>query len=144
MGIKISGLPLLDGAPKGTDTAPVVDTATRRATLAAIALTARSVALAATQTGTSPLTIGALYLPEGHLISAGSRALIGTVDGGTATLRLRSQSTAEVLVIWERTGALADVALGTPVTVAVADWYALELVGDAEPSVSLAFGLHLI
>lgn len=104
----------------------------------------RSIALAATQTGNSPLTIGALYLPKGHLISVGSRALIGTVDGGTVTLRLRSQITAAVLAIWERAGSLADVTLVTPATAPDTDWYSIEIVGDAESTVSLAFGLHLI
>jgi hypothetical protein len=106
----------------------------------------KDLVLNATNTGTSPLVIGAVYLTNAVVYGTSSRALIGTSAGGTATLKLRRQSTG-VLVTgasWAVTGALADVALGSPITVPATDWYTIELLGDAGGTVSLAYGLTLV
>ena len=103
-------------------------------------------ALSGSQTGTSALVIGAVYLTSGQVLSTASRALMGTGAGGTATLNLRRQTTAVLLsgASWAVTGAIADVALGSPVTVVNTDWYTIELSGSAGGTVSLAYGLVLV
>jgi hypothetical protein len=96
--------------------------------------------------GVAPLVIGAVYLALNSVYGVASRALIGTTAGGTATLQLRRQTTGVLLpgASWAVTGALADVVSGAPFTVTATDWYTIELLGDAGPTISLAYGLRLV
>lgn len=106
----------------------------------------KDLVFAASHTGTSPLVIGAVYLLNGSSYGTASRAFIGTGAGGTATLQLRRQTTGVLLAgaSWAVTGALADVALGSPFSVSNTDWYTIEIVGSGVSTVSLAYGLSLV
>jgi hypothetical protein len=97
-------------------------------------------------TGDTPLVIGALWLVAGQILHQASHALIGVQTTGTATLRLRRQSTGVLLAgaDWVRNATLGDQALAADVTVANTDWYTIELLGDDPATVSLAFGLQLL
>ncbi|MGL4255620.1 MAG: hypothetical protein ACRCSL_04745 [Microbacterium sp.] len=97
--------------------------------------------------GTAAVVAGAVYLHVGMVLRTSSRALLGTLAGGTATVRLRRQSTGVLLAgaSWSSTGVgLADAALAADVTVADTDWYTIELVGDAPATEALAYGLRLV
>lgn len=96
-------------------------------------------------TGVDPTVIGAIYLLSGAIVLAASRALLGTVGGGTATLRVRRQSSG-VLVAgfeWSVTGGIANAVLAGDVNIAADDWYTFELLGDDAPTVSAAYGAQL-
>lgn len=97
--------------------------------------------------GTAAVVAGAVYLHVGMVLRTASRALLGTLGGGTATMRLRRQSTGVLLTgaSWSSTGVgLADAALAADVTVADTDWYTIELVGDAVATIALGYGLRLV
>lgn len=100
----------------------------------------------ASNTGTAPLVIGAVYLTAAQVIAATSHALLGTGGGGTATMQLRRQGTGVLLAgaSWSVVGALANVALAGAVVVAATDWYTIELLGSAADTVSLAYGLQVL
>lgn len=93
-----------------------------------------------TQTGTTPLHVGSVYLPAGTL-QAASRCMLGTSAGGTATLELRRFTGGAVITTWGVTGALADEPLGASVPIAAADWYDIYIYGDAGPTVAQVKGL---
>ena len=105
----------------------------------------KELAFNALHEGTSSLAIGAVWLTAGQVLSTDSRALIGTVAGGTATLRLRRHSDAALLTnaVWTVTGVEASVALSASATAPASDWYTLELSGDDVATISVAHGLHL-
>lgn len=96
-------------------------------------------------TGVDPTVIGAIYLLNGATVLAASQALVGTVGGGTATLRVRRQSTG-VLVAgfeWSVAGGLANATLAGNVSIVADDWYTFELLGNDDPVVSAAYGAQL-
>jgi hypothetical protein len=93
-------------------------------------------------TGTSPLVIGAVYLPAITLAVA-SRVLLGVVGAGTAELRLVEQATSTVVATWTRTGALTDVALAAPTAALAAGWYVFDLAGSAGGTITRCYGAHL-
>lgn len=93
-------------------------------------------------TGTSPLVIGAVYLPAITLTVA-SRVLLGVVGAGDATLRLVEQTTSTVVATWTRTGALTNVALSAPTAALSAGWYVFDLAGSAGGTVTRCYGAHL-
>jgi hypothetical protein len=93
-----------------------------------------------TQTGTTPLHVGAVYLPLGTL-QASARCMLGTTAGGTATVELRRFTGGAVITTWNVTGALADAPLGAAAVIPAADWYDLYIYGDAGPTVALVKGL---
>ncbi len=93
-------------------------------------------------TGTSPLVIGAVYLPAITLTVA-SRVLLGVVGAGTATLRLVEQATSTVVATWTQTGALTDVPLGAPTAALAAGWYVFDLAGSAAGTITRCYGAHL-
>lgn len=131
-----------------SDRRPLVEVAgvTRQLSPGDTLIVPKDFAFGASVTGTSPLAIGAVYLTSNWVLSVNSRALIGTAAGGTATLQLRRQGTGILLsgASWAVTGGLADISLGGTVTVAATDWYTIELLGGAGPTVALAYGLSLV
>jgi len=97
--------------------------------------------------GTTPVVEGAIYLRAGSYFLPQSNALVGTAAGGTGTVQLRRQGTG-VLVAgasWAVTATgLADVALAAVFSIAVSDWYTVELVGDVGATVPIGYGLRLV
>jgi len=97
-------------------------------------------------TGVTALLVGSVFFRAAATLLTASRAMIGTQAGGTATLRLRRFGTG-VLVPggeWSASGVgLQSVTLGAPVALPAADWYDIELVGDAALTISLVKGLYL-
>jgi hypothetical protein len=105
-----------------------------------------NISLDTIHTGTAPLVIGAVWLVAGRVLHQESHALIGVQTTGTATMRLRRQSTGTLLAgaEWIRNATLGDQAMAADVTVANTDWYTIELLGDDPATVSLAYGLQLL
>lgn len=93
-----------------------------------------------TQTGTTPLLVGSVYLPAGTL-QAVSRSMLGTTGGGTATLELRRFTGGAVITSWDTTGALADTPLAAAATIPASDWYDVFIYGDAGPTVAVVKGM---
>jgi hypothetical protein len=104
------------------------------------------ISLDAVVTGAGPEVVGAVYLFSGSVILAASRSLLGTLAGGTATLRVRRQSTG-VLVAgfqWSVTGVITNAVLVGNVNIVADDWYTLELERDAGPTVAVCYGVQLV
>jgi len=93
-----------------------------------------------TQTGTTPLLIGSVYLPAGTL-QATAKCMLGTLAGGTATIELRRFTGGAAITTWTATGALQNSVLGGSVVTPADDWYDLYLYGDAGPTVAILKGL---
>jgi hypothetical protein len=77
---------------------------------------------------------------------ASSNAFLGTIAGGTGTVRLRRQGTGVLLAgaQWDYTGVgLSDDALAASVAIVATDWYTIELVGDVDGTVAACYGLTL-
>jgi hypothetical protein len=104
----------------------------------------RNVTLQGTNVGVAPVVVGAVYLTAATVIAAASRAYMGTGGAGIATLQLRrtSDGVLEPGLTWVSAAALGDVALAGAVTVSSSEWYTIELLGDAAPTVSSAYGIQ--
>lgn len=97
-------------------------------------------------TGTTAVVVGSVYIPAAATLTTSSRAMIGTQAGGTATARLRRFSTGLLVTnaTWAFTGTgMSAQAMALAASIPAADWYDIELLGDAALTVALLTGLHL-
>lgn len=96
--------------------------------------------------GTSPVAYGAVYLRAGQTIQAVSRALVGAIGGGTATVQIRRQSTGVLVVglVWATAAALNDQTLAGSVSIVADDWYTLEVVSDTLGAYAVVQGVEII
>lgn len=92
------------------------------------------------QTGTTPLLVGSVYLVAGTL-QATSKCMMGTSAGGTATVELRRFTGGAVITTWAASGARQNKTLGATAAIAAADWYDVYLYGDAGPTVAEVWGM---
>jgi len=95
--------------------------------------------------GTNAVAYGAVYLAAGQQVFGTSRALVGAVSGGIATVRVRRQSTGVLVpgLAWSTAASLTDVVLGSPVSVGSSDWYVFEVVSDTPSAFALVQGVEL-
>ena len=93
--------------------------------------------------GTSPVAYGAVWLLNGQIVQATSRALVGAVGGGTATVQVRRQSTSALVagLSWSTAAALNDQTLALAVTIPADDWYVLEVVSDTVGAYAVVQGV---
>lgn len=96
------------------------------------------------QTGTTELSIGMIYLLEGTVIPT-ANVMIGALGGGTdsATLRLRQFTGGTLIETWTVTGAVAETGVAAPIEIANSDWYEWTLAAGDVAQTALAKGALL-
>lgn len=96
------------------------------------------------QTGTSEVSIGMIYLLEGTVIPT-ANVMIGALAGGadSATLRLRRFTGGTLIETWTRTGALAEVNVSATIEIANSDWYEFTLAAGGAAQTALAKGVFM-
>lgn len=95
--------------------------------------------------GTSPVAYGAVYLTTGQTAQMTSRALVGAVGGGIASVQVRRQSTGALVAgfAWSTAAALNDQTLAAAVPIVASDWYVLEVVSDTVGAYALVQGVEI-
>lgn len=109
----------------------------------------KDVAVTATQTGTSELLVGSVYLMAGTMVNGNTRALMGgSTTGHTAILRIRRFTGGALMATITRLGTVADVTLGVdgtgPFTAPASDWYELFLAAGGASQTALLNGVRLV
>ncbi len=95
--------------------------------------------------GTTPVAYGAVYLEAAQVVQARSRALVGAIGGGIATVQVRRQSTGALVAgfTWSTAAALNSQVLAGAVTIAASDWYVFEVVSDTIGAFAVVQGAEL-
>lgn len=116
-----------------------------RITLASASIFVPVAATTIAGSSTSPVAYGAVYLAANTVVQASSRALVGVIGSGTATVQVRRQSTGVLVggLSWSTISSLNNQSLGLAVTIAADDWYTFEIVSSADAALALVQGVEL-
>lgn len=146
LSVYIDGLETLHASNDSTATQSAIDRLKNWQWSATAPATVFNGPINETQTGTSPLWVGSIWIRENSMLKADSRAMLGATDGAdTAILSLRRNSGGTVIAEWTCNGVLADTVVDgfSDIPIADSDWYDIYLyAGDTDQTAEVK-GLRL-